>query len=171
MPLPSIERTSSPRPAAVDSVLSKASAVIPVPPVNPSVHASPPLAPTPGVVNLVNPALQSGQTPPPQEGEPTYTSVPDPVKNSQVSKQTPHDWTLRRPAPEKVEDPPKKPISEILMDNLKSIWTASASAVQVEQVANQLNRPVPADPAQIPGELSRQVLTYQPSKIKKNEKL
>ena len=57
------------------------------------------------------------------------------------------------------------------MDNLKSMWTASASAVQVEQVANQLNRPAPTQPTQIPGDLTKQALVYQPNKIKRNENL
>ena len=160
MSLPSIEGSSFLRPVAADALVSKASAIIPVAPVNP------------GVVNMVNPALQAGQQQSqPNEGEPTYTSVPDPVSNSATSKQAPHDWTVRRPAASKVEDPPKKSISEVLLDNLKSIWTASASAIQVEQVANQLNRPVPIQPTQIPGDVAKQVLTYQPTRIKKSEKL
>jgi hypothetical protein len=158
------------RPAAVDAVLSKAGVVIPVAPVNPGVEASPPLEPTPGVVNHVNPALHTAQ-PPPNEGEVVYTSVPDPSKRSAVAPQAPHDWTLHRPAPEKVEDPPPKPISQVLMDHLKSMWTASASAVQVEQVSNHLTRTAPTQPTQISGDLAKQVLVYQPSKINKNEKI
>jgi hypothetical protein len=122
-----------------DAVPSKACAIIPVAPVNPSVSASPPLEPTPSVVNHVNRA--------------------------------PRDWTLKKPAAEPVQEPPKKPISQVLMDNLKSIWTASASAVQVQQNGNQIAQPTPPEPAQVPGDLAKQVLTYQPSKIKKNEKL
>lgn len=154
-----------------DTVLSKASAIIPVAPVNPSISASPPLEPTPSVVNHVNPALHGNAPPPPNEGEPTYTSVPDPVGRSATVQQAPHDWTLKKPAAEKAEEPPRKPISQVLMDNLKSIWTASASAVQVQQIGNQIARPTPPEPTQVPGDLAKQVLTYQPSKIKKNEKL
>ena len=144
--------------------------VIPVASVHPS--PEPGSAPTPGVVNHVNPALQSGsQQPTPNEGQPVYTSVPDPVRNGASSQQVPHDWAVQRPAPEKVEPPPAKPISQVLMDNLKSMWTASASAVQVEQVSNQLNRPVSTQPTQIPGDLAKQVLTYQPTPIKKNTKI
>ena len=171
MSLPSIERSPNLRPVVADAVLSKAGTVIPVAPVNPPVHASAPVAPTPGVINLVNPALQSGVKAQPNEGEPTYTSVPDPSKRSAATPQAPHDWTLRKPVAEKVEIPPQKPISQILMDNLKSMWTASASAVQVEQVANQLNRPAPIQPTQIAGDLAKQVLTYKPSKIPGNEKI
>jgi hypothetical protein len=154
-----------------DVVPSKASAIIPVAPVNPSVEASPALTPTPSVVNHVNPALQSSLQAQPYEGEPTYTSVADPVKRSASSQQVPHDWAAHQPAAEKVETPPQKPISQVLLDNLKSMWTASASAVQVEQVSNQLTRITPTEPTRIPGELTKQVLVYQPSKIKKNEKL
>ena len=154
----------------MDAVLSKAGVVIPVAPVNPGVEASPPLEPTPSVVNHVNPALQARQALP-NEGEANYTSVPDPVRTSASTQHLSHDWTIHRPAPEKVENPPPKPISQMLMDHLKSMWTASASAVQVEQVSNQLSRPVPTQPTQIPGDLAKQVLTYQPTRIKKNEKI
>ena len=153
--------------------MSKAGVVIPVAPVNPGVEASPPLEPTPSVVNHVNPALHAAQTqePLPNEGEANFTSVPDPVRHSASTQQLSHDWTIHRPAPQKVEDPPPKPISQVLMDHLKSMWTASASAVQVEQVANQLNRPAPIQPSQIAGDLAKQVLTYQPTPIKKNVKV
>lgn len=172
MSLPSIERSPNLRPVVADAVLSKAGATIPVAPVNPSTEPSPPLEPEPSVINHVNPALHmAGQTPPNNEGEPTYTSVPDPVKRTASSQQVPHDWALHKPAAQKVEEPPRKPISQVLMDNLKSIWTASASAVQVEQVSNHLTRTTPTDPTQIPGVITKQALTYQPSKIKKNEKL
>ena len=121
----------------------------------------------------MNPALHAAQTQQavPNEGEPTYTSVPDPVKNSASTQPLSHDWTIHKPTPEKVEDPPPKPISQVLLDHLKSMWTASASAVQVEQVANQLNRPAPVQPSQIAGDLAKQVLTYQPTPIKKNVKI
>jgi hypothetical protein len=154
----------------VDAVLSKAGVVIPVAPVNPGVEASPPLEPTPSVVNHVNPALHAQQALP-NEGEANFTSVPDPVKSSASTQRLSHDWTIHRPAPEKVENPPPKPISQMLMEHLKSMWTASASAVQVEQVSNQLSRPAPTQPTQIAGDLAKQVLTYQPTRIKKNEKI
>ena len=153
-----------------ETALSKAGTIIPVAAVNPSVELSPPLEAAPSVVNHVNPALHAGALPTPNEGEPTYTSVPDPVRRSASSQPAPHDWTIKHPAAEKVEDPPQKTISQVLMDNLKSIWSASASAVQVHQLGNQAN-PNPSTntaPTQVPGDLAKQVLTYQPSKIKKN---
>jgi hypothetical protein len=159
------------RPVVADAVLSKASAPIPVLPVNTVGEASPAPVVPPGVINHVNPALHTGTLPVSNEGEPIYTSVPDPVSRSAAAKQVPHDWTIHRPAAEKVEDPPKKPISQVLMDNLKSMWTASASAVQLHQIGNQIAKPPTPEPTQVPGELAKQVLIYQPSKIQKNEKL
>jgi len=157
---------------AVDVASSKAGVVIPVAPVNPSVEASPPLEPTPSVVNHVNPALHTmGPHSQPNEGETTYTSVPDPVKLGASAQQSPHDWTFHRPAAEKPKDPPPKPISKVLMDHLKSMWNASASAVTVEQVNQAVTRETPIQPTQIPGELTKQNLVYQPSKIKKNDKI
>lgn len=156
----------------MDAALSKAGVVIPVAPVNPGVEQSPPLEPTPGVVNHVNPALHAkSELKPPTEGETTYTSVPDPVKRNASAQVSPRDWTLHKPAPEKTELPPPKPISQVLLDHLKSMWNASASAVTVEQVNNTLTRTTPTEPTQIPGELTKQTLVYQPSKVKKNEKI
>ena len=173
MSIPSIERTPTLRPVAVDAALSKAGVVIPVAPVNPGVEASPPLEPTPGVVNHVSPALQKAQAQQklPNEGEANFTSVPDPVRSGAATQHLSHDWTIHKPAPEQVEIPPPKPISQMLMDQLKSMWTASASAVQVEQVSNQLTRPAPVQPNQIAGDLAKQVLTYQPTPIKRNTKV
>lgn len=151
---------------------SRAGVVIPVAPVNPSVEASPPLEPTPSVVNHVNPALHTmGMQRQPNDGETTYTSMPDPISRGASAQQSPQDWTLRRPAAEKPQDPPPKPISKVLLEHLKSMWNASASAVTVEQVNQTLTREVPTTPTQIPGELTKQTLVYQPSKIQKNEKL
>jgi hypothetical protein len=167
MQLPNVDRPSPLRPASADAVAAVANRVIPVAPVNPAVHASPPLEPAPSVVNHVNPALQSNRSP--NEGEPVYTSVPDPTRAS--GQAPPHDWTIHRPAPEKPQDPPPKPMSQILMEHLRSVWNAGASAIQVEQVSNQLAVPAAQPPQQQPGELAKQVLTYQPSKIKKTENL
>ena len=168
MQLPSIDRNPNLRPAGVDAVSSGANRVIPIAPVNPPVNVSVQQVPGPSVVDLVNPALKGPQ---PNEGEPVYTSVPDPIRRGATEQAAPRDWTIRRPAPEKAEDPPPKPMSQVLMDHLKTVWTASASAVQIEQVKNQLTTPTPTTPAQVPGELAKEVLTYQPSKIRKTENL
>ena len=138
--------------------------MIPVAPVNPSVHASPKLeVQQSGVIDAVNPALKS------PEVDRVHVAVSDPVERQSMADAVPKDWTIHHPAVQKVENPPPKPISQILMDHLKTMWTASASAIQVEQVHNQLTTPIPVTPTQAPGELAKQAMIYAPSKIKKNE--
>lgn len=166
MQLPSIDRNPNVRPSGAEAVSSGANRVIPTAPVNPSVSAAAQAVPSPSVVDLVNPALKR---PAPNEGEPVHTSVPDPMRKRTTEDAAPKDWTIRRPAPEKAEDPPPKPMSQVLMDHLKTVWTASASAVQIEQVKNQVQPPNPNAAAQQPGDLAKEVMLYQPSKIKKNE--
>ncbi len=144
--------------------------MIPVAPVNPSAHNSAPVEATdtsnsPSVINKINPALQAN------EGEPVYTSVSDPARRGSEAATSPKDWTIHRPAPEKVEDPPPKPMYQLLMEHIKSMWTAGASAIQIEQVGNQLTPPLQVPPTEAPGTLAKEVLVYQPSKIAKNEKL
>ena len=102
----------------------------------------------------------------PNEGQPVYTSVPDPLKNGAATQQVPHDWTIHRPAPEKVQPPPAKSVPQVLLDQIKTMWTASASAVQLEQVKNQLTTPPPASVNQPTGAVAKQALIYQPTKIK-----
>jgi len=165
MQLPSIERTPAVRPSGVDVASSGANRVIPVAPVNPSVQVSPPLEVKPGVVDMVNPALKVSE-----QGR-VYDSVSDPAKPGSEAATVSHDWTIHRPVQEKVQDPPPKPISQVLMDHLKTVWTASASAIQIEQVKNQLDTPPPTTPTQQPGELAKQVLTYTANKVKKTENL
>ena len=152
------------RPAA-DAASPVVNRVIPVAPVNPPVQTVGPAEPSPSVINMVNPALKTN------EGEPVYTSVSDPGRTGSEAATAPKDWTIRRPAPEKVEDPPPKPMSQILMDHLRVVWTASASAIHLEQTKNQLVQPAPVNPSVAPGNLAKEVLTYEPAKIKKNEKL
>lgn len=165
MQLPSIDRTPNVRPTGADLASSGANRVIPVAPVNPSVSPSPPVEPTAGVIDMVNPALK------PQEAGGPYSSVPDPINRSAEAVVNQKDWTIHRASPQKVEDPPPKPISQVLMDHLKTVWTASASAIQIEQVKDQLTPPQPLAPADAPGQLAKEVLVYAPSKIKKNENI
>ncbi len=165
MQLPTIDRNPNLRPSGVDVASSGANRVIPVAPVNPSVSANPSIVPTPSVVDLVNPALKTA------EGESIYASVSDPGRPGSEAATTPKDWTIHRPVAEKVEDPPPKPMYQLLMDHIKNLWTASASAVQLEQVNNQLNPPVPATPSDTPGNFAKEVLVYDHPTIKKNERL
>nr|WP_315465122.1 hypothetical protein [uncultured Rhodoferax sp.] len=165
MQLPTIERNPNLRPAGADSVSSGAQRVIPVAPVNPSASATSSIESTPDVIDKVNPALK-----PQPSGEAPYQSAGDPMlKGTEAAAQK--DWTIHRPEPEKVEDPVPKPISQVLMDHLKTVWTASATAVQIEQANNQVSTPAPVSPTEAPGQLSKQALVYSPSKIKKTENL
>lgn len=166
MQLPTIDRNPNVRPAGADLASSGASRVIPVAPVNPVVHATPKLeVPQPGVIDAVNPALKS------TEAERIHVAKPDPVEQKTMAEAVPKDWTIHHAPQQKVENPPPKPISQILMDHLKTMWTASASAVQVDQVHHQLTTPTPAAPTQAPGELAKQAVIYAPSKVKKNENI
>lgn len=112
---------------------------------------------------MVNPALKT------HEGEPVYTSVSDPARPGTEAATSPKDWTIHRPAPVKVENPPPKPISQVLMDHLKTMWTASAGAVQIEQVQNHLVQPNPTLNNHVAASLAKQKLVYEPDKVKKNE--
>lgn len=164
MQLPSVDRTPIMRPAA-DAVSPAVNRVIPVAPVNPPVQSKVAAEPSPSVIDMVNPALKT------TEGEPVYTSVSDPGRPGSEAATAPKDWTIRRPAPDKAEDPPPKPMSQILMDHLRTVWTASASAIHMEQNKNNLEQPLPVNPSLAPGNLAKESLTYEPAKIKKNEKL
>jgi hypothetical protein len=61
-------------------------------------------------------------------------------------------------------------MSKVLLDHIKSLWQASASAVQVQQqVKDQVDLTKPAvNVAQ--GVVATEVFTYSPSKINKVEK-
>ena len=168
MQFPSIDRNPNLRPASVDLASAGANRVIPVAPVNPSAHIGAPVGATdtsnsPSVINKINPALQA------KEGEAVHTSVSDPARRGSEAATSPKDWTIHRPAPEKVEDPPPKPISQMLMEHIKQMWTAGASAILLEQVSNQLTPPPPVQPKEAPGTLAKEVLVYQPSKINKTD--
>lgn len=114
---------------------------------------------------MVNPVLK------PSQGEALYTSVSDPATPGSEAATTPKDWTIHRPVPEKVENPPPKPMSQVLMEHIRSMWNASASAVQVEQVSNQLVLPTSLSIMAGEGSVAKQVLVYAPSKIKKTENI
>ena len=165
MQLPSIDRTPNLRPVAAASASMVAGRVLPVAPVNPSVsREAPGPGISPGVLNLVNQANK------PAMGEGVHHSVVDPTRQSAEAITAPKDWTIHRPAPEKVEFPPRIPLYKMLIDHVKAMWTASASAIQVEQVKNHLETPQPL-PSAIPGTVATEVLTYTPRKITKTENI
>ena len=164
MQLSSVDRTPNLRPAA-DAVSPAANRVIPVAPVNPSVSAVAPAEPSPSVIDMVNPALKVN------EGERVYTSVSDPGRPGSEAATAPKDWTIHRPSEVKTEDPPPKPLAQVLMDHLTTVWTASASAIQLEQVKDRMDTPVAVNPSATMGTLMKESLTYEPAKIKQTEKL
>jgi hypothetical protein len=166
MQLPTIERNPNVRPDSADLASAAAHRVIPVAPVNPPVSSVKPAEPSPSVIDMVNPALKS------TVGQPQKVEVAEPTSQRRVEDATaPRDWTIHRQAPEKVEDPPPKPLSQVLLDHLKTVWTAGASAIQIEQVKNQLTTPTPLNPSDAPGMLAKEALVYTPSKINKTEDL
>ena len=114
---------------------------------------------------MVNPALKS------KEGQPPKVELADPTKQTVEKATEPQDWTIHKPPPEKVEDPPPKPISQVLIEHLKTVWTAGASAIQVEQVKDQTTPPPPVAPGDGPGQITKESLVYTPSKIKKTEEI
>lgn len=164
MQLPSLDRTQSLRPAA-DVVSSVVGRVVPVAPINLPVASVTPAEPSPSVIDMVNPALKKN------EGERVYTSVADPVHPGSEAATVPKDWTIHRPSAVKAEDPPPKPLSQVLMDHLRTVWTASASAIQLEQVKDRMETAAPVNASASAGTLMKESLTYEPAKIKKNEKL
>ncbi len=131
-------------------------------PVNPSTSNISAAEPSPSVVNMINQADK------PIFGEGVYSSVSDPTRRGTEAAEK--DWTIQRPKPEKVEDPPPEPLSKILMDHLKALWVSSASAVQVQTQVKDLVEEKLTDIGAPRGTLATEVLTYSPTKINKTEK-
>lgn len=164
MTQPSIDRIQSVRPLAVEAALLVTGRVVPVAPTNPPVQSAIPQEPVPSVINMINPADK------PSSGEGVYSSVSDPVRKGAEVSDLSKDWTIKRPAPEKVEDPPPEPISKMLMDHIKSLWLASASAVQVQQQVKDELDLTRAGVNAPQGVLTSEAFTYSPTKINKTEK-
>lgn len=142
-----------------------ATKVIPVAAVNPAANAASLSDPAPSVI------YQVGQVSKSNAGEGVYSSVSDPARRGSEAATAAKDWTIHRPAPEKVEDPPPVPIAQLLIDHIKSLWIASASAVQVQQqVRSQLDLS-PQNPSATPGVLAKELTTYTPSKVNKTENI
>lgn len=163
MQLPSIDRQPGVRPAGAGLVQSDGPKVVPVPPVNPSEPAR-----EPGVVSNISETAQKAQA-----SEAVFRSVQDPVQKSPVADRPESDWTIKRPQPQKADDPPPEPISKRLLEFLRSMWRASGSVVEMSQPQAQVQNVPPNqnNPNAVPGLLAKEELTYTPSKIKKNEKL
>lgn len=167
MQLPPIDRQTAASTGA-EAALSSVGRVVPVAPVNPAdagLAAPAPADPLPGVVNRI------GEGPSPvAPAEPTYLKPQDAAPKPPEEATAPRDWTIQRPEPEKVEEPPKEPISKMLLDFLQAVWRASASAVEVAQAQNQA-APPPTNPAASAGQAAKEAVTYSPSKVRGNERL
>lgn len=163
MSQPSIDRIQSVRPVAAEAAALSTGRVLPVVPVNPPQQADAVAEVTPSVINKIN----TGDKP--NSGEGVYSSVTDPARQK-LDDAVPKDWTIKRPEAEKVQDPPPEPLSKVLLEQIKLLWQASASAVQVqEQVKNQID-PTKTSATVAPGVISSEVYTYSPSKINKIDK-
>lgn len=163
MSQPSIDRIPSVRPLAEQAAALSTGRVLPVVPINAPQQADAPAAVSPSVINMIN----TGDKP--NSGEGVYSSVADPVRQN-LEQATPKDWTVKQPESVKTQSPPPEPLSKILIDHVKALWQASASAVQVqEQVKNQID-PSKATATVAPGAISSAVYTYSPTKINKTDK-
>lgn len=134
MPITPIDKNQAPRGYSADDAaqVSRVASMRPTAVVA-QASANSSQAASPDVVNLV------GQSKKTEVGEGVYTSLSDPLRRGAEASNLPGDWAVRRPAPEKPEDPPPIPISKVLMDQFAALWAASASAVQGQlQVKNQL---------------------------------
>lgn len=160
MHLPAIDRSASLQPTGADLASSLPASVVPVAPVNPGVSVV-----SPSVIYSIS---ELGQAQADKAAEALYSGTVDPAQPGSQNAAVERDWTIRRPEPQKVEDPPPVPISKLLLEFLQSVWRASGTAVEVAQSQNQnLN----LNPNATPGQLVKEELTYTPSKISKTQNL
>jgi hypothetical protein len=167
MQLPTVERTPNLRPAGADLAVPAAARVIPVAPVNPSLQAQE----SAGVVNSINPQVQARAA---------QGAGADPLQGGVRADNASRDWASSNEAA-KLAEPPKEPLSKVLIEQIHSLWSASARVVeiwlmnnpaqnqtqlQIQNLAEARNQ----NPAAIPGVLAKEALTYSPSKIKKTVK-
>jgi hypothetical protein len=162
MQLPSIDRIPSQRPIASEAAALSTGRVIPVPPVNSSLTGIDE-QPSPSVINMINTAIQTAA----QEG--SLASVGETGSSNTQADEFNKQWTQRQLSAEQPENPPKPPLYEVLISQLKALWEASASAVQVQQQVKEQLEPKTALDA-LKGTLATEVFTYSPTKITKTEK-
>ena len=163
MQMSAIERIPSQRPVASEAAALSTGRVIPVPPVNGASQGVSDAESSPSVINMINPAYKTN------DGEDIYTSVADPTRPGDQANGLNEDWKIDRPSAEDVKEPPKPPLQELILTYLKSLWEASASAIQVQQQTKEQLDFKPADGV-FKGTLATQVFTYSPTKINKAEK-
>ncbi|MBL8338535.1 MAG: hypothetical protein JNM97_17355, partial [Rhodoferax sp.] len=106
MQLPSVDRQPGARPAGAALEPSPGHRVVPVQPVNPPEHTH-----QPGVVNNISENAVQKAEQAQKASEAVFRSVQDPVQRSPNAERPENDWTIKRPQPQKVEDPPPEPIS------------------------------------------------------------
>ena len=173
MQLPTVERNPSLRPTGAELAVPAAAKVIPVPPVNPPM----PVLSEPGVVNDINPQVQAQA----QADAATPSSTADPLQGGSKADSSSKDWTESASKPKVEEPPPKEPLTELLIEHVKTLWLMSAKAVELwynnqqakTQDPNQIQQLVQTrnqDPAAIPGVHAKEVLTYTAKKVNKTEK-
>ena len=170
MPVTPIDKNQAPRGYSADDAaqVSRVASIRPAAVVAQALANSSQAA-SPDVVNLV------GQSKKIEVGEGVYTSLSDPLRRGAEASSLSGDWAVRRPAPEKPEDPPPIPISKVLMDQFAALWAASASAVQVQvqvQVKNQLEAGS-ANPGAVQGlsTTALQSMAAATARVNKNEKI
>ncbi|MGI9135070.1 MAG: hypothetical protein ACR2I0_14195 [Rhodoferax sp.] len=162
MDIPAYDRSQNIRPLSAQWVAPLApKEPAPTPAPTPEARANSSGQATPGVVNLVNLAAK------PSTGEAVFASVSDPGQRGSEAATAPKDWTVHRPVAEKEQEPPLKPVSQMLIEQLKALWNASANAIQSEQVKNQVAPAQIVNPSEVPGALAKEVLTYSPNRIKR----
>jgi hypothetical protein len=175
MELSSVDRISALRPKASEVAAPVAAKVVPVAPVNSSGSASAAqISPKQtGVINDIDPKLQAQVS--------AQAKQVDPMTGGPKANENLRNWTKRLEEVGKVEDPPKEPISKMLMQHILSVWKAGAKAVDIMTLSNQhaTHNMVQAqrladvkneDTVTAPGKLTKETLTYSPSQIKRNEK-
>jgi hypothetical protein len=167
MQLPFIDKKHNLSTSSADAVSTAVAKVIPITPVNPQLLDTPVQHVQVGVVNHVGEASVEANFP--TVGAPVYTSVAD--VNNKTAENAPHDWTIKPVNNPRLESPPPKPIAQILIDHLKTVWSASASAIQPEQMVEASQLPKTLEGVQPLGSLAKEALIYQPQKIKKSENL
>ena len=99
-------------------------------------------------------------------GAPQGARGPDNTPSS--AAETPNrDWTTvrQKETVKEPEEPPKEPISKLLMDNLQSLWRASASMVDLAEEQQRLAQKALASGQA--SDLNAPVVYSDPSKVKR----
>jgi len=165
MQLPTVERIPNLRPAGAEQAVPAAARVIPLAAVNPSMQQQE----SASVVNNINPQVQS------------QVQQADPLQGGSQADTTGRGFTQSREAAGKPAELPKESIAKLLLDQIHSVWDASARVVEIwfmnnplqfqsQNQAQTLAQNRKQDSKEIPGLIAKEALTYSPNKIRKNEK-